>query len=136
MEKTEIRKIALQIKKENGEDEFVLTVKGKSMEPNLKDGNKIRMSIFKGEKIEKGQVVLYERQNNWVIHRILYTVSKNGKKYYLTKGDNNKFFDFCPIKEDKIIGILQDEKNGNNNNNFLVLFFLYLYIAIVIIFAK
>nr|WP_282730802.1 signal peptidase I [Methanobacterium alcaliphilum] len=58
----------------------------------IEKANFLGIEEFNAENLQKGDIVIYNA--TWfpepVIHRIIYVgTDNNGKKYYVTKGDNN-----------------------------------------------
>lgn len=88
---------ALKIK----EQVEVLT-KGASMEPLLREHRDIAQISRAKPPFEKGDIVLYTRDNqNFILHRIV----KIEKEGFVIRGDNNSFYE-RDIREEDIIGIL------------------------------
>lgn len=56
-------------------------------------------------KLENGTIVVYNKDNQFVIHRIVRTIKRMGETMYITKGDANKSDDFAPVKKEEIVGI-------------------------------
>ena len=77
-----------------------ICVHGNSMNPLLKDGDKI--TIFIADEVKPGNIVLWARKNGLgiLIHRVIAEY----EGVYITKGDNLKTLDY-PIRRDDIMGI-------------------------------
>jgi len=64
---------------------------GSSMQPTIFDGNTVISREFDGQDIEEGDIVRYERDESYVLHRVTGDYQHEG--YVETKGDNNKHTD-------------------------------------------
>ncbi len=82
---------------------------GKSMNPVFKDGDIIYTKS--GDKIVPGDVIVFREKNNKkiTVHRVVY-LTKEG---FLTRGDNNTFFDRAPVAREQILGIAKFIDNGS-----------------------
>ena len=76
-----------------------------SMAPSIKKGDFL---IVKSTKDVKEQDILsFKNDENVIVtHRIVEVKIKNGKKTYITKGDNNIANDISPVEESSIEGIV------------------------------
>jgi len=92
----EIRNIYLNFK--GGALDF----KGNSMEPTLKEGQKVKVEPVKLEALMSGDIIVFSRGDILVCHRILGRVKRGEKMYFYEKGDNSKSIGV--ISEDEIIG--------------------------------
>lgn len=59
------------------------------------------------EKIDVGQVLVYEYQGNVIVHRIVDKIKLDDKYYFSTKGDANLSVDNIIIEEDMIVGVVK-----------------------------
>ena len=66
----------------------VYIVKGKSMYPTLKEGEKLLISPL-DRKVRVGDVVIYRLKDNLIVHRVIFKWNFVVK----TMGDNNRFAD-------------------------------------------
>lgn len=57
------------------------------------------------KKIEIYTIIVYSREEQLIVHRVIDKWETNGKTYYLTKGDANKSDDYVPVGTDQIVGI-------------------------------
>ena len=80
------------------------TVVSSSMEPLLKIGDKITATPVKIEDLKEGQVVVYLKNSQYIVHRI---VSLRGF-VAVTAGDNVRRFDSDPVSVFDIIGVVKD----------------------------
>lgn len=60
--------------------------------------------IQKIKEIEEGDVIEYQSNNIFILHRVIKKVESNDGYYYYTKGDNNTDQDLLPVKEEQVIG--------------------------------
>lgn len=78
-----------------------------SMQPNLNIGDVVIVDKNKGEnpeKLQKGEVVAYKKDNIVICHRIVNIIETGEGRYFETKGDNNLSSDQILVSEDKIVG--------------------------------
>lgn len=54
--------------------------------------------------LKKGDIIAYQLDKSVVIHRIIGKYRKDGKLYYILKGDNNQSRDFYPVEVNQILG--------------------------------
>ncbi|MCR4586455.1 MAG: glycosyltransferase [Lachnospiraceae bacterium] len=68
--------------------------------------------IEKREKTEKGDILLCEDGNGAVLHRLIGKTRKNGREYYILKGDNSKEKD-TPVDRAMVLGtVVKIEREG------------------------
>lgn len=75
-----------------------------SMSGELEKGDAIIYEQYNGQKIENGQVIVYEKNDSTIIHRVVDIKKINGVTRYYTKGDANDSVDSGYITADDIIG--------------------------------
>ena len=80
-----------------------------SMEPIIKVKDAVIIRRVEEEDIEKGDVVTYLSMDPTyygilITHRVVNITEENGKKVYITKGDNNATIDRSPITFEQIKG--------------------------------
>ncbi|MBU1006267.1 MAG: S26 family signal peptidase [Candidatus Omnitrophica bacterium] len=80
----------------------VLDFKGTSMEPVLKEGQKVKVEPVKPEALRSGDIIVFGRGDILVCHRIMGRVRRGEKMYFYEKGDNSKSIGV--ISEDEVIG--------------------------------
>ena len=104
---------------------FVYTNVGSSMMPLLRQKKDIIEIRKKGAaRCRKYDVVLYKRNNRYLLHRIL-RVTPQG---YIIAGDNNTFIE-TDITDDKIIGVMYRViRNGKDIYMDNVLYRLYVHL--------
>lgn len=66
-------------------------IEGRSMEPLLRYGDLVLVISVPPNEIKVNDIVVYKscRYGNLIIHRVVDIVRKNGRYYFVTKGDNN-----------------------------------------------
>ena len=70
-----------------------------------KDIDKGDVVVFKNsKKIKVGDILVFERDNMKIVHRVVKISSKNNQNIYYTKGDANPIIDTGYVKEDKVLG--------------------------------
>lgn len=89
---------------------MVVVVSG-SMEPNINKGDLLFVQGVKPEKLEVGDVIVYDAHGLWVgapedpiVHRIIRITEEDGKLYFITKGDANNQKDKEPVPENRVLG--------------------------------
>lgn len=97
------------IHKKGGSLKF--TAKGFSMSPSIKHNDIVKVSPVKGRNLEKGDVVLFQKdkKSQVTVHRIVK--KKNGR--FLTRGDNSREDDGW-ITGDMIFGIITGVERNEN----------------------
>lgn len=94
----------------------VVVVEGPSMEPTLHEGDILIVKKMEPEKIEKGDIIVfnpstwppYIRPNKPVVHRVIdikYN-EENDQYLYLTKGDNNPGPDPAYVPYEEVYGVV------------------------------
>jgi signal peptidase len=86
---------------------------GYSMYPCIKPGTIVLIEplILKGKPV-KGEIVAIRRDSGLVVHRLTGITRKNGKEFYVTRGDSNIMPD-DPVKAELIAGrVTGTEING------------------------
>lgn len=84
----------------------IIAISSGSMEPNIFRGDAIIYEkIDDYHTLDIGDIIVYRHDGIIVIHRIEKFENRNGKHYYITKGDNNDEVDNYVIEEKDIIGI-------------------------------
>ena len=79
-----------------------------SMEPELSLGDAVIVhKLSKNEKINEGQIIVYNADNIQVVHRVVEIKNKNSKTIYKTKGDANDSVDDIEITIDDIYGVVK-----------------------------
>ena len=82
----------------------LLVIGSGSMSGELEKGDAIIYEQYNGQKIQNGQVIIFEKNNTTVIHRVVDIKKINGVTRYYTKGDANDSADSGYITADAIVG--------------------------------
>lgn len=93
----------------------IMAIGSGSMEPYMYRGDAVIFEkIKKDEQVLIGErtIIVYKHGNKYVNHRVVSIETKNGKKYYQTKGDNNPDKDEYIVSEDDIVGIVRLRVKG------------------------
>lgn len=85
-----------------GYKSYVIT--SASMEPEIKSGDVIISKVTKQQDLQKGDVITFKKNQDVITHRIVDIQNNEEKKYYVTKGDNNKYEDLEKIEYSQIEG--------------------------------
>lgn len=84
---------------------YFLAVGSGSMEPNISIGDMVFVEkTNQYNKLRIGEVLVYNKENKVIVHRIVKIKKENGKYIFKTKGDHNNNIDTWEIKENEIIG--------------------------------
>ena len=95
-------------------DFYIATPIGTSMLPLLKERVDTVKLVKPTKKIEKYDVILYERPNNmYVLHRVLGIKRKNGEELYVLCGDNQVVLEKY-VKKNQIIGVMEGYYKGES----------------------
>lgn len=78
------------------------TVRGGSMEPSLRPGTSLALSPFQPEQCKPGDLLVYRRREQNVIHRMVRKYRGQDGMLYILRGDANGSDD-PPVREDQII---------------------------------
>lgn len=75
-----------------GAEKPVMAVMSDSMEPTLERGDLVVVKGVEGGKIDSGDIVVYRSpfKRIAVVHRVIDVENHNGKRYFITKGDNDE----------------------------------------------
>jgi signal peptidase I len=85
--------------------EFEFLLQGKSMEPLLPDGSKIRVQLAADDQFMVGQVVTYVAKDRVVAHRLVRPMKSGGHRYLITRGDSTVCCDL-PILATSVLGLV------------------------------
>lgn len=55
--------------------------------------------------LENNTIIVYTKDNQYVVHRIVRSFKKSGETLYVTRGDANNSDDFAPVSTDDIVGV-------------------------------
>ena len=87
---------------------FSFSVRGRSMNPILRDGDRVATGPFQKGKLSPGQLLVYRRENEdgVIVHRFMKFESQNGKAVCLISPDQEPL---CPerVDVDRILGIVR-----------------------------
>ena len=81
-----------------------LVIATDSMTGELNRGDAAIYERYDGEPIEIGQVIVFEKDNSMIVHRVVDIKSINGVNRYYTKGDVNEDLDAGYITASQIVG--------------------------------
>ena len=83
----------------------VIVIGSESMSGELNKGDIALYEKYDGQTIEEGQIIIFEKNNKNVIHRVIEIKQINGETRYYTKGDANEGMDDGYIVQSQIVGI-------------------------------
>ncbi|HVN59269.1 MAG TPA: signal peptidase I [Bacteroidales bacterium] len=88
---------------------------GYSMYPSIKPGSLLIIEPLKlkGDP-RKGEIVAIRRENGLIVHRLVRIIIRDGKRYYIARGDSNSMAD-NPVPLEMIAGrVTGSEPTGEN----------------------
>lgn len=86
--------------------EFVATIDGFSMTPDLRPGTSVRLRLVDSSSLRVGDVIAFEHNRQLIAHRIVRLGRTTAsRRYLLTRGDARLLND-VPVRDDLIIGVV------------------------------
>ena len=85
----------------------IIVIGSDSMTGTINKGDAIIFERYRGEKIEKGQVIMFNYNGIVTVHRIIEIRTINGEIRYITKGDANKNTDSGYRTYSDIVGFVR-----------------------------
>lgn len=95
----------------SGGDTLRLRVARESMRPFLRPGDWVVAEKVGEDSLRMGDIVLFVRGSDLVVHRYLGTVRREGRVLLLTKGDGRFFFD-PPWPASRLVGRVLEVHKG------------------------
>lgn len=87
---------------------YAITIGSESMQPKLDKGDITIVKKTKDyESIKVGDILVYEKENRVVVHRVTSVDNEYGRYVYTTKGDANNAKDGYFIYQEEVIGIVK-----------------------------
>ena len=83
----------------------IIVIGSSSMKGTLNMGDATIYEEYKGQTLEKGDIIIFDKDNLQIIHRIIDIKNINGQIRYYTKGDANKEVDDWYLIDSNIKGI-------------------------------
>ncbi len=83
----------------------LLVVASESMTGSVNKGDAVIYEEYDGQKIEEGQVLVFEKNSTVYIHRVVEIQNIDGQIRYITKGDANDSNDTGFITEANVVGL-------------------------------
>lgn len=87
-----------------------IAVLSNSMNPVFYRGDVViyrKVDNNKLKNIKKYNIIVYSKDGQAVVHRVVDKYIKNGETYFITKGDANISNDLNPVSESQVIGVYQ-----------------------------
>ncbi len=82
-----------------------LVIATESMTGDINKGDVIVYERFEGQAPEENQVLVFQKDQSLIVHRIIRIEHVNGETRYFTKGDANDTADPGFVTDDQIVGI-------------------------------
>lgn len=113
-----------------------------SMEPDIKTGDVVICQKTDAKDLKEGDVITFSKDGEsiTITHRIIKIEDNNGKKSYITKGDNNTLEDNEKVEDSQIRGkmVIVIPRIGNfiklSSNNIIVL--ILILVVLILWFMK
>ena len=83
----------------------VLVIATESMTGELNKGDMALFERYEDQPIEIGQVIIFEKYGNKIVHRVIEFEVVDGQTRYITKGDANPAPDDGFVTKDEIVGL-------------------------------
>lgn len=83
----------------------LLVIGSESMTGSIEMGDAVLFEKYDNQKIEKGQVIIFNKDNIKVVHRVVDITNVNGQIRYYTKGDANEENDSGYVIDEDIFGV-------------------------------
>lgn len=87
-----------------------IAIMSNSMKPLFEKGDVVILCKVKENEIKnikKNDILVYNKDNRYIVHRIIEIIEKDGLRYFRTKGDNNSSPDNDLVEENQVVGIYQ-----------------------------
>lgn len=85
----------------------ILSIGSNSMGGTFNSGDAVIFERYDDQKIEIGNIIIYEKNNRGVVHRVIEIGVFNGNYVYVTKGDKNELADSGYVYQDDVEGIVK-----------------------------
>lgn len=83
----------------------ILVIGSESMTGEINKGDAVVFEQYTNQKIKEGQVIIFDKDNIMVVHRVVRIKNVNGEYRYFTKGDANQKEDDSYITSKDIVGV-------------------------------
>ena len=78
-------------------------VSGFSMKPTFVAGDLVLITRVDPAEVQVGDVIQFRRANSYIVHRVIEIQQENGRRVFITRGDNNNVQD-DPVPQDIVEG--------------------------------
>lgn len=78
-----------------------------SMEPTLKTGKTYQFIETDVNKLEAGDIILFQQDDNKYVSRIVQVVTENDEICFIVKADANAISNIDPVKVSQVLGKLK-----------------------------
>lgn len=82
----------------------LIVIATESMTGEINKGDAVIYERYDGEKIDVGQVIVFDKDGSKTVHRVIDMQYINGETRYYTKGDANDVVDLGYVVEENILG--------------------------------
>ncbi len=101
-----------------GVESPIVVVDGRSMLPLFSTGDIVFITRAEPDQIKVGDIIVYRSLlGGYIVHRVVKVVVKDGKYYYVTKGDNNLLPDYFEfegkpgVPYERVVGVVVKVNN-------------------------
>lgn len=85
----------------------ILVIGSGSMTGSINKGDAVIIEKFDNQKLRKGNIIVFNRNNIQIVHRITHIEFVNDEYRYFTKGDANEAIDIGYVTKDSIVGLVK-----------------------------
>lgn len=85
----------------------ILVLASGSMKGTIDIGDAVAFERYNGQNLEVGEIIVFEKNDMQIVHRIIDIKKIDGQERYYTKGDANQNNDEGYISEKQLIGIIK-----------------------------
>jgi signal peptidase len=78
-------------------------VSGFSMKPTFVAGDVVIITRIDPAEVQVGDVIQFHRANSYIVHRVIEIQEENGRRVFITQGDNNNVRD-DPVTPEQVQG--------------------------------
>lgn len=105
---------SLAVEMLNDANDLQYQTMGWSMYPTMRPGDTAIVCAVKPDDCSLGDILVFKSDQHLIAHRLVEIRYIDGKRFFITRGDNNRFLD-KPFSETYLLGRIQTFKRGNRN---------------------
>ncbi len=85
----------------------MIGIGSESMTGTINKGDAVIYKQFNDDEDIKGKVIVFNRDNKLIVHRVVRSYVLEGKTVYQTKGDNNESLDKWLVSSSDVVGVVE-----------------------------